>query len=109
MTLVVGWVLLPLVLGLLSLGCGLLVETVSGTRIPGALLLPLGFALVVVATPFAALSPSTASLAAPIFASPPAYSTCSSTEGLTLAFCPRTTGFRARTGAYSLLRGYRWR
>ena len=48
MTLVVGWVLLPLVLGLLSLGCGLLVETVSGTRIPGALLLPLGFALVVV-------------------------------------------------------------
>src|SRR5207237_8047113 len=44
----------------------LLVESVSGTRIPGALLLPLGFALVVVATPFAALSPSTASLAAPI-------------------------------------------
>jgi hypothetical protein len=65
-TLVVGWVLLPLALGLLSLGCGLLLETVAGTRLPGALLLPAGFALVVVATPFAALSASTASLAAPL-------------------------------------------
>jgi hypothetical protein len=65
-TLVVGWVLLPLVLGFLSLGCGLLLETVAGTQLPGALLPPLGFAVVVVTTPFASLSASTASLAAPI-------------------------------------------
>jgi len=36
-TLAVGWALLPLVLGLVSLGCGLLLETTSATRLPGAL------------------------------------------------------------------------
>jgi hypothetical protein len=65
-TLVVGWVLLPLVLGLLSLGCGLLLETVSATRLPGGLLVPAGFAVLVVAAPFAALSARTAALAAPL-------------------------------------------
>jgi hypothetical protein len=65
-TLAVGWALLPLALGLLSLGCGLLLETASATRLPGALLLPAGFAVVVVGTPFAALSAGTASLAAPL-------------------------------------------
>jgi hypothetical protein len=65
-TLAVGWALLPLALGLLSLGCGLLLETASATRLPGALLLPAGFAVIVVAAPFAALSSRTASLAAPL-------------------------------------------
>ena len=66
MTLGVGWALLPLALGLISLGCGLLLETASATRLPGALLLPAGFAVVIVAAPFASLSASTASFAAPL-------------------------------------------
>jgi D-hydroxyproline dehydrogenase subunit beta len=33
MSLVVSWVLFPLVLGLLSLGCGLLVEQAAGVRL----------------------------------------------------------------------------
>src|SRR5262249_55863617 len=41
-------------------------ETVSATRLPGALLLPVGFAGVIVAAPFASLSSSTASFAAPL-------------------------------------------
>jgi hypothetical protein len=65
-TLGVGWALLPLALGLISLGCGLLLETASATRLPGALLLPVGFAVAIVAAPFAALSSSTASFAAPL-------------------------------------------
>lgn len=59
---------MPLGLGLLSLGCGLLVERAAEIRLPGALLLPAGFALVSVAAQFPALSGSTASLAAPLAA-----------------------------------------
>lgn len=65
MTFVLAWVLLPLVLGLLSLGCGLLVETLSATRLPGALLIPVGFAAVVVIAQLATLSSATARLATP--------------------------------------------
>lgn len=49
-TLLVPWLAFPLVLLALSLGCGLLVERGAGGRLPGVLLLPVGFgALVVVA------------------------------------------------------------
>ena len=36
----------PLALGLLSVGCGLLVERLAGLRLPGALVVPAGFALI---------------------------------------------------------------
>jgi hypothetical protein len=49
MSLIVPWLVLPLVLGLLSLGCGLLLAQVAGVQLPGALLLPAGFAVIVVA------------------------------------------------------------
>jgi hypothetical protein len=66
MTLLVCWLVLPLVLGLLSLGCGLLVEAVSGRPLPGALLAPVGLALALLAAQFAVLSDGTAELATPL-------------------------------------------
>jgi hypothetical protein len=59
-------VLLPLVLGALALGCGLLLEAAGGVTLPWPLLLPAGFALVVAASQFPTLSGGTAVLAAPL-------------------------------------------
>jgi hypothetical protein len=64
-TLLICWVAAPLVLGVISLGCGLLVETVAGSRLPGALVPPIGLALVVVISSLATASSATASLATP--------------------------------------------
>ena len=66
MTLAVAWIVLPLVLSLLSLGCGLLLETVSGMRLPGALLLPGGFIVVSLAAYFAHMTDLTARLETPL-------------------------------------------
>jgi hypothetical protein len=66
MTFPVAWLVFPVVLGLLSLGCGLLVEQVSAMELPAALLLPVGFLAVSLATQFAHLSDQTADLAAPL-------------------------------------------
>ena len=66
MSLVVPWLLFPLLLGVLSLGCGLLLERAAGTRIPAALLLPAGFAALVVVGMFTTAFDSTAELTAPL-------------------------------------------
>ena len=66
MTLVLAWIVFPLVLGLLSLGCGLLLERASGMRIPGTLLLPGGFIVISIAAYFAHMNNATASLATPL-------------------------------------------
>jgi len=50
----------PLVLGLLGLGCGLLVERAAGRRIHGAALVPLGVATVVVASQMTTVADRTA-------------------------------------------------
>jgi hypothetical protein len=65
MTLLVPWLLFPLVMAVLSLGCGLLLERVAGTELPASLLLPAGFVVVSLAAQFALLSESTAELATP--------------------------------------------
>lgn len=65
MTLVLAWFVLPLVLALLSLGCGLLLETASGMRLPGPLLLPGGFIVISLATYFAHMTNATAPLQTP--------------------------------------------
>nr|MBA3749085.1 hypothetical protein [Solirubrobacterales bacterium] len=44
MDLLAAWLLYPLALALLCLGLGLLVGWCAGWRMPGALLLPVGFA-----------------------------------------------------------------
>ena len=66
MTMFLCWVVFPAVLGAVSLGSGLLVERLAGIRLPRSLLLPVGFAAIVVATQFAALSARTAELALPL-------------------------------------------
>src|SRR5947209_20081059 len=66
MTVVVAWLVLPLVLSVLSLGCGLLLETASGMRLPGTLLLPGGFIVISIATYFAHMTNTTAGLATPL-------------------------------------------
>ena len=53
MTIWIAWVVFPLVVGALSLGCGLLVERAAGIELPSPLLLPLGFAVVIVGAQFA--------------------------------------------------------
>ncbi len=66
MTLFVAWLVFPVVLGLISLGCGLLLEKVAGLELPAALLLPLGFVVFSLATQFAHMSDATAELATPL-------------------------------------------
>jgi hypothetical protein len=61
----ISWIALPLVLCALSAGCGLLLERVSGQRLPGVLVLPAGLAVIVVVGLFAVSSDSTAELATP--------------------------------------------
>jgi hypothetical protein len=65
MTMLVAWVVLPAVLAGLCLGCGLLVERAAGMRLPGALLVPSGLALLVVAGSFTTSYDATAELTTP--------------------------------------------
>jgi hypothetical protein len=65
MTLVLAWIAFPIVLALLSLGCGLLLETASGMRLPGTLLVPGGFIVISIAVYFAHMSDRTAPLQTP--------------------------------------------
>jgi hypothetical protein len=64
-TLLICWLVFPVVMGILSLGCGLLVERAARTRLPVELLVPTGFAAIVTLTLFATLTSVTASLALP--------------------------------------------
>jgi len=61
-----AWLLFPLVLALLALGCGFLLERASGVELPGPLLLPAGVAVIIVASLFPPLGESTAFLATPL-------------------------------------------
>jgi hypothetical protein len=56
----------PLVLGALCLGCGALTARLAGARAGPELLLPLGFAAIVVVAGFVVWIPATADLAAPV-------------------------------------------
>src|SRR5919108_2589035 len=56
----IGWMVFPVVLCVLALGCGLLLERASGARMPGVLVLPAGFAVVVVVGLFPLMADSTA-------------------------------------------------
>ena len=52
MDLLAAWLLFPLVLAVVALGCGLLVDRLSDRALPGALLLPVGAATVLVLARF---------------------------------------------------------
>jgi hypothetical protein len=60
------WVLFPLLFCLLALGCGLLVQRVSGRPIRGVLLLPVGYATIVVASQVTTYFKATTVLATPL-------------------------------------------
>ncbi len=60
-----AWIVFPLVLALLSLGCGLLLERLAGGRLPGPLIPPAGFALLVVIGSFTTATSATATLTVP--------------------------------------------
>ncbi len=63
----IAWLLYPLVLAALALGCGLLLQRAAGeTALPNGLLLPAGLALVIVAALFPPVFESTAVLATPL-------------------------------------------
>jgi len=66
MSLLVPWLAFPVVLAVLSLGCGLLVERAAGLMLPGALLPPLGLALIVIEADLATMRGATAQLATPV-------------------------------------------
>jgi hypothetical protein len=61
----VSWALFPLVLTALCLGCGLLLEVLTGRRLPGPLVAPAGFGVVLVVTWFLTSRGETAPLATP--------------------------------------------
>lgn len=60
-----AWIFFPLLLVVLCLGCGLLLEVATGRRLPGLLLAPAGFAVIVVVTGLATANGITAPLATP--------------------------------------------
>jgi hypothetical protein len=64
-TLILCWLAFPLVLALLSAGLGLLVERAAALRMETSLLLPCGFALLVVVTSLATASGASARFATP--------------------------------------------
>jgi hypothetical protein len=63
---IVAWILFPLVLTALCLGCGLLLEALAGRRLPGPLLAPAGFAVLVVIAGIVTSRGETAMLATPL-------------------------------------------
>jgi hypothetical protein len=62
----VDWAVFSLVLCVLSLGCGLLLERVAGSRVSGVLLLPCGFAVLSLAAQGATMASPTARAAVPL-------------------------------------------
>ena len=65
MTFAVVWLAFPVVLGLVCFGCGLLLEEVTRRRLPVLLLMPMGFAFVIVLVQLATISDATAELGVP--------------------------------------------
>ena len=66
MTLVVSWLVFPLVLAVLCLGCGLLLEAAAGMQLPRPLVLPVGLAVLVVLAQITTWSSATARATTPV-------------------------------------------
>ncbi|MDQ3724987.1 MAG: hypothetical protein M3335_03690, partial [Actinomycetota bacterium] len=66
MSMFVAWVVYPLVLAALCGGLGLLVDFLAGRRLPGALVVPVGFAAMVVVGGFTTAFEATAPLTVPV-------------------------------------------
>ena len=68
-TIFVAWVVFPALICVLSVGCGLLLEQVSGFALPELLVLPAGFAVLTLAAQMATISPRSAPLGVPLVVS----------------------------------------
>jgi hypothetical protein len=68
MTMLAAWLVFPLLLALLALGCGLLLEQVGRVRLPGALVLPAGLAVIIVVSQLTTSTDGTAELTVPLVA-----------------------------------------
>jgi hypothetical protein len=68
MSLLVPWLVFPLLVGALAYGCGLAVWRIAGIAVPGALIPPLGLAMIIVTAQIATTFDATAELAAPLVA-----------------------------------------
>ncbi|CAN5570093.1 hypothetical protein BH10ACT11_BH10ACT11_03820 [soil metagenome] len=66
MSLFVSWVAFPALMMVIWLGCGLTAETLTGRRLPGPLLAPIGFCLIVVLGGLTTANSSTAKLTTPL-------------------------------------------
>jgi hypothetical protein len=64
----VSWLVFPAVLALLCAGCGILAYRIAGLRVAPELVLPLGYAVIIVVTGFAVWLPGPADLATPVVA-----------------------------------------
>jgi hypothetical protein len=64
--LIAAWILFPALLCLIAAGCGLLVESIARVRLPGALVVPAGLAVVIVAGQFTTSTDATAEVTAPL-------------------------------------------
>jgi len=64
-SLVVAWLVFPLLLSVLAYGCGLLVRQIAGLDLPAALILPLGLATIIVAAQLSTSFEATAGLTGP--------------------------------------------
>ena len=66
MSVVVAWVVFPLLTAAVAVGCGLLVQRAAGVRLPGVLLMPVGLAAVVAASQVVTYWHGTARLTTPL-------------------------------------------
>ncbi|MHB1810112.1 MAG: hypothetical protein ACYCU0_12595, partial [Solirubrobacteraceae bacterium] len=85
-----AWLLFPFALLACSLGCGLLVRRASGGTLAPVLVLPVGFALIVVVAAFATSYEATAALAGPLVAVLAAIGLALELPGALLAFRAKT-------------------
>jgi hypothetical protein len=66
MSMLVAWVIYPVALAFLCAGLGLLVDLLVGKSLPGTLVVPVGFAAIIVVGEFTASAGATAELTVPI-------------------------------------------
>ena len=92
MSLVVAWLVFPLLLAAIALGGGLALEALAGTRLPVGLLLPAGLAAVVVVMCLATLTDATAELAVPLVVALAVVGLGFGAPGLRARFDPWTAG-----------------
>src|SRR3954464_276843 len=63
---ILSWIVFPLILAVLGLGCGMLLERTTGWLLPGPLVIPMGVAVMIVAAGFTTATDATAELTVPV-------------------------------------------